>query len=426
MSDVTIRAEGLGKRYYIGSSQKRYDRIGDQIGDLVLTPLRRVGKLLGYASAPTEKAFWALQDVTFEIKHGEVVGIIGHNGAGKSTLLKILSRITQPSKGYADIYGRVSSLLEVGTGFHPELTGRENVYLNGAILGLSRKAINRHFDEIVAFSGVERFIDTPIKRYSTGMHLRLAFAVAAHLEPEILVVDEVLAVGDVEFQAKCLGRMASAEREGRTVVFVSHNLDAIAELCERAIWLDGGRISAIGETIQVIERYLSAQSVRGALTQYAADPRGRVSLDRVAVSDPIGLTAEIFRGDTALIVEVRFTVRAPVPGLDLSIQIVNGRGAEVLNEAWSDAVAQRPTELGEYVARLRIPRILNVGDYVVGVWLGTVFDTFLHDTATCRFRLEGDPKGRPRRVVDLRLPWDVRRADMADFNVEIGARPATS
>ena len=226
MSDLAIRVNGLSKKYYIGGRQERYKTLRDTLTDAVAAPFRRVGKLLRRDFSPftshfsPDETIWALKDVSFEVKQGEVVGIIGRNGAGKSTLLKILSRITEPTEGYADIYGRVGSLLEVGTGFHPELTGRENIYLNGAILGMNRVEINKKFDEIVSFAEVEKFIDTPVKHYSSGMYLRLAFAVAAHLEPEILLVDEVLAVGDAEFQKKCMGKMGDVAKEGRTVLFV--------------------------------------------------------------------------------------------------------------------------------------------------------------------------------------------------------------
>jgi ABC-type polysaccharide/polyol phosphate transport system ATPase subunit len=414
MTRTAIDVEHLSKRYRLGEDQP-----AGSLREAVTRAVRHIGPR---QKGPREE-IWSLRDVSFDVAEGRALGVIGRNGAGKSTLLKILSRISEPTSGVSRTRGKVAALLEVGTGFHAELTGRENVYLNGAILGLSRKATSRRFDEIVAFSGVERFIDTPIKRYSTGMHLRLAFAVAAHLEPEILVVDEVLAVGDIEFQAKCLGRMSIAQREGRTVVFVSHNLDAIAQLCQQSMWLDGGQIAAIGETTHVIDQYLSAQSLHAASTRHAADPRGRVALDAVMVRDAAGHATEVFRSDSALTIEIQFTVHAPVPGLDLSAQLVNGRGAEVLNEAWSDTVTERATQPGEYAARLEIPRILNVGDYFVGVWIGTVFDTFLHDTATCRFRIEGDAKGRPRRVVDLRLPWDVRRRDAVVSGRTRPARP---
>lgn len=244
MSDAVIRVENLGKKYIIGhQKQERYLSLRDAIANGAVSLGR---KLLKPSSKrivdPTLEEFWALKDVSFEIQQGDRVGIIGRNGAGKSTLLKILSRITEPTNGRISIKGRVASLLEVGTGFHPELTGRENIYLNGAILGMSRAEIKRKFDEIVAFAEVEKFLDTPVKRYSSGMYVRLAFAVAAHLEPEILIVDEVLAVGDTQFQEKCLGKMEDVAREGRTVLFVSHNMGAIRALCKRGLLLDGGRI----------------------------------------------------------------------------------------------------------------------------------------------------------------------------------------
>jgi lipopolysaccharide transport system ATP-binding protein len=259
MSDIAVRVENLGKEYRIGGPQERYRTLRDSLTDALVAPFRKAGKLLrgqSYGAAGLDESIWALKDVSFEVKHGEVVGIIGRNGAGKSTLLKILSRITEPTEGYADIYGRVGALLEVGTGFHPELTGRENIYLNGAILGMTRAEIDRKFDEIVAFAEVERFIDTPVKHYSSGMGLRLGFAVAAHLEPEILVVDEVLAVGDASFQRKCLGKMASVAHQGRTVLFVSHNMAAIQNLCSKAILLEMGSLSVEDTAENVISAYI--------------------------------------------------------------------------------------------------------------------------------------------------------------------------
>jgi len=259
MGNLALRVEGLGKMYRIGGKQERYATLRDTLTDAVSAPFKRARSLIrgeAYGAAGLKEEIWALKDVSFEVKHGEVVGIIGRNGAGKSTLLKILSRITEPTEGYADVYGRVGSLLEVGTGFHPELTGRENIYLNGAILGMSRAEIDRKFDEIVAFAEIEKFIDTPVKHYSSGMGLRLGFAVAAHLEPEILVVDEVLAVGDAQFQKKCLGKMGEVAGEGRTVLFVSHNMAAVQNLCMRAIILQHGKLECEGMTEVVIERYL--------------------------------------------------------------------------------------------------------------------------------------------------------------------------
>jgi len=261
MSDTVIKVEGLGKLYRIGSRQNDYRTLRDTITDAFTASFRRIKQISNSdVRKPDSDFIWALKDVSFEIKRGEVVGIIGRNGAGKSTLLKILSRITEPTEGYAEIHGRVGSLLEVGTGFHPELTGRENIYLNGAILGMKKAEIERKFDEIVAFAEVEKFIDTPVKHYSSGMYVRLAFAVAAHLEPEILLVDEVLAVGDLAFQKKCLGRMGDVAKRGRTVIFVSHQMNQIRRLCERVAWFDSGGLREIGSTSEVIGAYEAATS----------------------------------------------------------------------------------------------------------------------------------------------------------------------
>src|SRR5262245_2907671 len=258
MSDSAIRVEGLGKQYQIGGDRKPYKTIRESISDIALNPLRRLRAGLS-ADAPTgEHALWALKDVSFEVNRGEVVGIIGPNGAGKSTLLKVLSRITEPTEGEVEIAGRVGCLLEVGTGFHPELTGRENIYLNGAILGMKRSEIDRRFDDIVAFSEIGRFLETPVKHYSSGMYTRLAFAVAAHLEPEILIVDVVLGVAHVAVQKKCHGKMGDLARHGRTVLLVSHNMAAIENLCPTSILLSGGRIADQGCTRNVIRSYLQS------------------------------------------------------------------------------------------------------------------------------------------------------------------------
>src|SRR5438132_2994944 len=256
MSDVAISVENLSKAFKIaheGNARGGYRTLRD---DLIGLP-RRLLMRLGRSGPPRSETFWALNDVSFEVKRGEVAGVIGRNGAGKSTLLKILSRIIEPTSGTAEIYGRVGALLEVGTGFHPELTGRENIFMNGAILGMSRAEIRRKFDEIVAFAEIEKFLDTPAKRYSTGMYVRLAFAVAAHLDPKILLIDEVLAVGDAEFQKKCLGKMEDvATKEGRTIIFVTHNMDAIHRLCSRAILLRDGVMAAEGDVTAIISSYL--------------------------------------------------------------------------------------------------------------------------------------------------------------------------
>ncbi|MEM4725080.1 MAG: ABC transporter ATP-binding protein [Candidatus Hadarchaeum sp.] len=256
MSDIVIHVERLSKKYRIGNLQTRHETLREAVTNVLRRSLRDSRRPV--QSAPSvEETIWALKDVAFDVKQGEIIGIIGPNGAGKSTLLKILARITEPTEGLALIKGRVSSLLEVGTGFHPELTGRENIYLNGAILGMRRYEIERKLDEIVAFAEIEKFLDTPVKRYSSGMYVRLAFAVAAHLEPEIMLVDEVLAVGDAHFQRKCLGRMESVSREGRTILFVSHNMAAIRHLCQRGLVLFSGEISFDGPSYDAVEHYLS-------------------------------------------------------------------------------------------------------------------------------------------------------------------------
>jgi lipopolysaccharide transport system ATP-binding protein len=281
MSDTAIRVLGLGKQYRIGAPQERYSTLRDQVQKW--TSVR--GLLRRAARAERRPLFWALKDVSFEVKRGEVVGVIGRNGAGKSTLLKILSRITEPTEGEAQVHGRVGSLLEVGTGFHPELTGRENVYLNGAILGMKRAEITRKFDEIVAFAEVEKFIDTPAKHYSSGMYMRLAFAVAAHLDPEILIVDEVLAVGDAEFQKRCLGKMGDIARGGRTVLFVSHNLSAVQALCTRAAMLKGGRLVQEGPVGRVLTTYSTDRSGESAQLEKNSRSLGSgLTLERIGIA----------------------------------------------------------------------------------------------------------------------------------------------
>ncbi len=264
---VAVRAEGLSKCFRLGETLP-YRTLRESLMRCLRGPWH--GQPAAVAGAPERDVVWALRDVTLEVEQGEVVGIVGSNGAGKSTLLKILSRITPPTAGRAEIRGRVGSLLEVGTGFHPELTGRENVYLNGVILGMRKAEIDQRFDEIVAFSGVERFLDTPVKRYSSGMHVRLAFAVAAHLEPEILILDEVLAVGDASFQRRCLAKIGEVARSGRTVLFVSHNMKALRRLCTRSIWLAGGRVSACGATDAVVTAYLRSSQQLDSLEKVPA------------------------------------------------------------------------------------------------------------------------------------------------------------
>jgi lipopolysaccharide transport system ATP-binding protein len=313
MSNIAIRVENLGKLYRIGGKQERYYTLRDTIVDAVSAPFRRIrGLLRGESASDLNEEIWALKDVSFEIKHGEVVGIIGRNGAGKSTLLKILSRITEPTTGYADVYGRIGALLEVGTGFHPELTGRENIYLNGAILGMSRAEINRKFDEIVDFAGVERFIDTPVKHYSSGMGLRLGFAVAAHLEPEILVVDEVLAVGDAEFQKKCLGKMQDVASEGRTVLLVSHNLSQLRRLCSQCIWLADGVLKNQSDTHEVISTYESSSLNQLSLNRSANSTNYKAKFISWCVQHNDGDVSHAINGFQSLNIQFVVDVKSPI------------------------------------------------------------------------------------------------------------------
>jgi ABC-type polysaccharide/polyol phosphate transport system ATPase subunit len=398
-----IDVDDVSKRYLLGEDQP-----GRSLRESMTRGLRKLARAEPHAQ---RDEIWPLRNVTIEVSEGEALGVIGRNGAGKSTLLKILSRITEPTSGVSRTRGRVTALLEVGTGFHPELTGRENVYLNGAILGMNRKDTDRRFDEIVAFAGVERFIDTPVKRYSSGMYLRLAFSVAAHLEPDIMVVDEVLAVGDAEFQARSLGRMETAEREGRTVIFVSHNLDAIARLCSRAIWVEQGQIAAQGATTDVVEAYLSAQVRQSAVAESITDPHGSVILRKVDVIDSAGRPFEFVRREEGFSIQVRFSILHSVPGLGVGIYIKTKRGVEVINEGWTDTEGRRPNDRGDYVVRLDIPPILNVGEYIVGVWIGTMYETLLDNHTAAAFRLEGNREDRPKRAVVLGLPWAISRVE---------------
>jgi len=371
MSEIAIKVEGLGKMYHIGRLQQRRDRLTEVLTELAKAPFRRLGSVLrGRAAgvAELDEELWALRDVSFEVARGEAVGIVGHNGAGKSTLLKILSRITDLTEGYAEIHGRVGSLLEVGTGFHRDLTGRENIYLNGAILGMKRSEIEQKFDEIVAFAETEKFLDTPVKHYSTGMYMRLAFAVAAHLEPDILIVDEVLSVGDAAFQRKCLGKMKEVTGEGRTVLFVSHNLVAVQSLCDRAIWLDEGRIATQGKPASVVAGYLRASRSAGN-DHIWNDPRTAPGNDKVRIRRarvrPQGAEADHpIDVRTDFVLEFEYWNLQPDARLNLSLYVKDEHDSIVFNVA-------PPQDLGPYPAGLfrdvcHIPGdLMNDGHYTV-------------------------------------------------------------
>jgi len=356
----------------IGSHVERYRTLRDSIVDAVKWP----AQVMRRGFRQPKESIWALNGISFEVKKGEVLGVIGRNGAGKSTLLKILSRVTEPTTGYAEIHGRVGSLLEVGTGFHPELTGRENIALNGAILGMKRAEIERKFDEIVAFSGVEKFIDTPVKRYSSGMYLRLAFAVAAHMEPEILVVDEVLAVGDAEFQRKCLGKMSDVASEGRTVLFVSHNMSAILRLTQETIVLEKGKLVLRAPSAQAVDYYLTAGFAQSGEHYWQEDeiPADAVPFHPIAlrVCSPQGQIVDTVRSVEPVTIEVEYALDAPVTGLRVGIYLMTTHGEHIFTSFDTDdqeqfeRFATRPA--GHYISRVVIPAdFLNEGRYVLGI-----------------------------------------------------------
>lgn len=369
---TAIKVDSISKRYKIGTApgKFRYDTLRDQLTGL---PGKLFKRNEGRAGVDY---IWALKDVTFNLDEGRVLGIIGRNGAGKSTLLKVLSRVTEPTKGTVTVRGRVGSLLEVGTGFHPELTGRENIYLNGAILGMKRTEIESKFDEIVDFSEVEQFIDTPVKRYSSGMYLRLAFAVAAHLEPEILVVDEVLAVGDAEFQRKCLGKMNDVAVQGRTVLFVSHNMSAILRLTQETIVMQKGQLTLRAPTNEAVDFYLaSGQSQAGERTWDASEiPASAAPFcpQAVRLSDPRGAVVDNVRSTQPLTIEMEYQLSAPITGLRVGIYLSTVRGEYVFTSFDVDDPAMYEEhsvrQPGRYISRCTIPGdLLNEGRFIVGV-----------------------------------------------------------
>jgi homopolymeric O-antigen transport system ATP-binding protein len=425
MNDVVIHAEKLDKLFHIGAKQASYRTFRDTVTDAFTAPFRRIGKILrGHASGASEldEEIWALKDVSFEVKRGEVVGFIGRNGAGKSTLLKVLSRITEPTSGYVDIRGRVGSLLEVGTGFHPELTGRENIYLNGAILGMKRAEITKKFDEIVAFSEVEKFIDTPVKHYSSGMYLRLAFAVAAHLEPEILVVDEVLSVGDARFQKKCLNKIENIGQGGRTVLFVSHSMPAVTRLCSRAILLGEGRLIKDGPCHEIVSAYLNADFGSSSFREWpdvrVAPGTETVRLRAVRVCGEDGDISETFDIREAVRLEMEYEVLQSGHILLPNFNVYNDCGIWLFTTMDRDpAWRGKPRPRGKYISRALIPgNLLAEGTLLVEPAMMTaepfiphfrerdviaVQITDNHDGNSARGNWTGDMGG----VVRPLLPW---------------------
>ena len=402
MSDTVITVDKLSKLYRIGTAAQRHDSLRELIMSAATAPLRRLRRL-GEASAADAGAFWALKDVSFEVKRGEVLGIIGRNGAGKSTLLKILSRIVEPTEGRVRMRGRVASLLEVGTGFHPELTGRENIYLNGAILGMKKAEIDRKFDEIVAFSEIEKFLDTPVKRYSSGMYVRLAFAVAAHLDPEILICDEVLAVGDAAFQKKCLGKMQEVSRgQGRTVLFVSHNMAAVQNLCRRCVCLSAGQIAAVGSSQDVIADYLGrsmpdrSDGEATLLNHPGRRPGSKKLLLWVRVA-PVGERRILRSGDDARI-EIAYDSSSAPARLSAGFTVELPSGQRVFSVAtYFSGYELRAAPSG--IIRCDLRRLpLVAGTYVVNVGIGSGEETLLDCVyGACHFTVHpGDFYGTGR------------------------------
>lgn len=422
-SPIAIQAEGISKQYKIGAKQTRYGykTLRDTLTEAISAPFRRMGRLLhGQASgaADLKETIWALKDVSFEIEQGEVVGIIGSNGAGKSTLLKILSRITEPTEGCAKIYGRVGSLLEVGTGFHPELTGRENIYLNGAILGMQRAEINQKFDEIVAFAETEKFLDTPVKFYSSGMYVRLAFAVAAHLEPEILLIDEVLAVGDAEFQKKCLGKMGDVAHSGRTVFFVSHNMGAINNLCTHAIWLDEGRIRSIGVPEEIVGAYLLSGTYTSGERRWDESSRpgnAKATLRAVRTRNSNGMVNGTLDIQKPFYIEIEYELYQHISDLRVTIDLMAQDGTHLFkSSASSREHPDQPHAPGIYVSRCEIPgNFLNEIQYAITVSSDIPFVEILYtETNVLNFQIEQtggisgrSPEGRWPGVICPELTW---------------------
>jgi len=422
MSETVIKVQSLSKQYRIGTREAGYRTFRETLADAAKAPFRRLSSLLSAPRSvlsPAGDTIWALKDVSFEVKQGEVVGIIGRNGAGKSTLLKILSEITEPTEGRVELRGRVGSLLEVGTGFHPELSGHENVYLYGAILGMDRYEVTRKFDEIVAFAELEKFIDTPVKRYSSGMYMRLAFAVAAHLEPEILLVDEVLAVGDIGFQKKCLGKMGDVAGAGRTVLFVSHNMIAVRNLCGRAIWLTDGKIRQSGPTSRVTETYLreslradSYEDVPALINRLPEDPAFCLRSVEVRQS---GKPGNVVINDKPIDLNIEYAVLQQTTGLRVFFDLLDDEDNILIRSFHDEDAEAIPTmEPGQYISGAAIPpNLLAPKNYEVRVRAG-IFNarSCVGEGVRIPLRVQaggrinrGYPEDTIRSKFQLRIPW---------------------
>jgi lipopolysaccharide transport system ATP-binding protein len=405
-----IKVEDLSKQYHIGARKESYSTLRDTIAGAVRAPFNR-WRRNGHS---VNNTIWALKDVSFEVAPGEALGVIGRNGAGKSTLLKILSRITDPTTGQVELYGRVGSLLEVGTGFHPELTGRENVFLNGAVMGMRREEVSQKFDEIVAFSEIDQFIDTPVKRYSSGMYMRLAFAVAAHLNPEILIVDEVLAVGDASFQKKCLGKMGDVAHEGRTVLFVSHNIASIQRLCTSVILLSGGKVAARGPATDVTQLYLQSGAANLLSWQRAGPPAAAAYFQKVYLSDQTGESLECVTTASSLRINMELVVRDAPRDMQLSVTLSDGYDMWLISSSPQDAGLSPPTEPGHYNAVMHFPSeflVARTYGLRVGLWSPSyghidVVDDLRFQAQETASLANSTPLGRAG-LIALRCAWEI-------------------
>jgi lipopolysaccharide transport system ATP-binding protein len=430
MSEVAIDVEDLSKKYQITTRGYRHDTLRDLVADRFRGMFSRNG-----SSAEATETFWALKGVSFQLKKGDALGVIGRNGAGKSTLLKILSRITEPTSGRAVLYGRVASLLEVGTGFHGELSGRENIFLSGAILGMRKTEITRKFDEIVDFSGVETFIDTPVKRYSSGMYVRLAFAVAAHLEPEILIIDEVLAVGDSAFQKKCLGKMGEVASEGRTVLFVSHHMPAVLGLCPSTILLENGRVAFHGPSSIAVEKYLNSSNQCTAEKIWSPEDSsgksGAIQPVSLRVCNSRGSVADLVRSSEPVFIEMAYEVKEVISDLRIQFKLFSALGELLFMSSDTDDPDRHKTfytrKPGHYTSRCHIPaNLLNKGVFVVGVSVTVpTVHRFFFDQQAVKFAVD-ESGGVGSNWVEERdgffrpaLEWEIERSPATRERAEL-------
>jgi lipopolysaccharide transport system ATP-binding protein len=414
-----IKAKNLSKQYCLGNGLG-YVTLRERMVEVAQKPFTRFRNGNGSAAIETPSTIWALKEVTFEVEPGEVIGVIGRNGSGKSTLLKILSRIVEPTSGFAEIYGRSASLLEIGTGFHPELSGRENVYLNGAILGMSRSEIKQRFDEIVAFAEVEQFMNTPVKRYSTGMYLRLAFAVAAHLRTEILFLDEVLAVGDAEFQRKCLGKVQGVAQEGRTVIFVSHNLGAVTQLCQRVLWLNEGHLEFDGNARDAVSAYCSqwrqaTHSWQRTLEENGDESTREILLRSVRLSQPGHEDNSILTFDLPFTAEIEYQLKKPIVDLRIVLRVVSEMGTIIFSTSDHDTPDRSREDArteGRYMSSCKIPgNLLRPGRFFLTVGLKRHSSWFELYENLLMFEISAVGYLLPERpgVIAPVLDWDIQK-----------------